>query len=385
MNQQLTEKITTLFNTHFAGTPAFYFSPGRINLIGEHIDYNDGYVMPAAIDKGVYFAIKENNSNTIHCCAADFNEWLHTDIQHIAKSNNWKNYILSVLNEFVIAGKNISGFDCVFSGDIPAGSGLSSSAAVECGLAFALNDIFNCGYSTKELALLCQRAEHNFPNVQCGIMDMYASLHGKKDEVLLLDCKTTSHQYLPFAQHTYNIVLLNSNVKHSLSGGEYNERRLWCEAGLKILKENAGIQSFRNEAAAGAVQQYKHLMLPDVYNACTFVTAEIARTQQAAQLLQQQDIDAFGKLMYETHWGLSRLYKVSCPELDFLVEQAAQLPAIAGARLMGGGFGGCTINIVQKTGAEAVIQTLSNAYRQQFGFAPEVYRVQIGNGSMRLQ
>ncbi|HMO62571.1 MAG TPA: galactokinase [Ferruginibacter sp.] len=384
MNQLITAQILSVFGQHFNGTPQLYFSPGRINLIGEHIDYNDGFVLPAAIDKGVYFAVEKNYSNAIDCFAADMNEWLHTDIHHLNKSTGWKNYILSVVNEFVLAGKNIAGFNCVFSGDIPAGSGLSSSAAVECGLAFAINDIFNCGYNTQELALLCQRAEHNFPNVQCGIMDMYASLHGKKDAVLLLDCQTISHQYLPFSQDAYSIVLFNSNVKHSLSGGEYNERRQWCEAGLALLKQHTGIQSFRQEGAAAAVQTCRHLMQSEVYHACLYVTAEIARTQQAAQLLQEQDIAAFGKLLYDTHWGLSLLYKVSCPELDFLVEQAAQIPAVAGARLMGGGFGGCTINIVEKVHVEEVIQTISKAYQLEFGIVTEVYRVQIGDGSIRL-
>ena len=231
------------FNEKFSIQPNVYFSPGRINLIGEHIDYNDGYVMPAAINKGVYYAVAPNETDTINFYAVDFDESLSIAINEIKSIDNWKNYVLSVVNEFLLADKPIKGFDCVFGGDIPRGSGMSSSAAVEGGLAFALNDIFNIGLSRVELALLCQRAEHNFPNVKCGIMDMYANLNGKKDNVILLDCKNITHQYFPLVLKEYKIVLINTKVHHSLASGEYNARRKRCEEGLAILKRELQVKS----------------------------------------------------------------------------------------------------------------------------------------------
>lgn len=228
------------FKNRFSSVPKIYYAPGRINLIGEHIDYNSGYVMPAAISKGIYYAIAPNNSNSINFYSLDFNETYSTPVNSFEKNNGWKNYLLSVLNEFLLLQKEIAGFDCVFGGDIPVGSGMSSSAAVEGGLAFAINDIFNFGFNRKDLALLCQRAEHNYPNVKCGIMDMYASLNGKEDHVILLDCDTVTHEYFPFAFPDYQIVLLNSKVQHSLASGEYNIRRKNCETGLAILKQEIG-------------------------------------------------------------------------------------------------------------------------------------------------
>ncbi len=369
------------FTKRFPGEPRVYYSPGRINLIGEHIDYNSGYVMPAAIDKGVYYAVAPNHTDIINFYALDFDESFSVALTAIQKNESWKNYVLSVVHELQQAGKNLQGFDCVFGGDIPVGSGMSSSAAVEGGLAFALNDIFNFGMNRKELALLCQRAEHNYPGVKCGIMDMYASLNGKRDAVILLDCDTVTHQYFPFAQTDYKIVLINSKVHHSLASGEYNVRRKWCEEGLAILKQESGVTKFRDIKSVAVIEKYKAQMTPEVFNCCKYVVEEIARTQAAGQLLQQNNLGGFGKLMYETHSGLSKLYKVSCDELDFLVEEAAKQTAVIGSRLMGGGFGGCTINIIKKDSAETVAEQLSKAYQSRFNILPEVYFVEISDGT----
>jgi len=381
---QIAAIVAKTFSLQFSTTPTLYFSPGRINLIGEHVDYNDGFVLPAAINKGMYYAIAANYTNDINFYAADFDEKFSTEITTVQISTGWRNYVLSVVNEFLLLNKNIGGFDCVFGGDIPMGSGMSSSAAVEGGLAFALNDIFETGLTRRDLALLCQRAEHNFPNVHCGIMDMYANLLGKKGHVILLDCKVVEHEYFPLPLDGYCIVMVNSKVQHSLASGEYNIRRQRCEAGMKILA-TTGVQSFRDEGIAENLQACKSQLDTEVYNCCKYVIEEIARTKKAVQLLSDNDLKAFGKLMYATHEGLSKLYKVSCPELDFLVAFAAATNYVVGSRLMGGGFGGCSINIVPKENAASFIEAVSAAYFQQFAIQPEAYILDISNGVERLQ
>ena len=372
------------FADNFTEQPRLYFSPGRINLIGEHVDYNDGFVMPAAIDKGVYYALAANNSELINFIALDFNEKYSTSIHDIKVNESWKNYVLSVVNEFILAGKKISGFHCVFCGDIPQGSGMSSSAAVEGGLAFGLNEMFQCGLTRVEMALLCQRAEHNFPNVKCGIMDQFANMMGKEDHVILLDCRSMGHRYFPIHLEGHKIVLINSKVHHSLAAGEYNIRRKRCEEGMAVMRKRSAIQSFRDIKTLGELETFKDEMSTEVFNCCRFVVEEISRTTSAAELLQQNDIAAFGKLMYATHEGLSKLYQVSCEELDFLVEQAKKYPAVIGARMMGGGFGGCTINIVKDNGLDDFIEETSKSYQQQFNIIPEPYIVNTGDGTKEI-
>ena len=379
----IAENVLKIFEEKFNSAPGIYFSPGRINLIGEHIDYNDGYVMPAAISKGVYYGLAVNNTDTINFYALDFEDSLSINISDIKKMDNWKNYVLSVVNEFVVMGKNIGGFDCVFGGDIPRGSGISSSAAVEGGLAFAVNDIFNVGLNRIELALLCQRAEHNFPGVNCGIMDMYASINGKKDHVILLDCKNITHQYFPLQLSGFKIVLLNTKVHHTLATGEYNVRRKWCEEGLAILKKELQVKSFRDIKSSGDVELHKDKMSAEVFNCCTYVVEEIERTIKGSVLLQQNDIPGFGKLMFASHEGLSKLYKVSCPQSDFLVSQAAK--NVIGARQMGGGFGGCTINIVKEEALKDFITEAAAAYQQKFNILAEAYVMEISDGVHKVR
>lgn len=379
-NQPYLQKVQEVFKEKFSTTPSLFFSPGRINLIGEHVDYNDGYVLPAAIDKGVYYAIAKNGTEQIHFYSIDFNESYSTTLTALSKQGGWKDYVLSVVNEFVLLDKKIQGFDCVFCGDIPRGSGMSSSAAVEGGLAFALNQIFEYGLSRTQLALLCQRAEHNFPGVKCGIMDQFANMMGKANQVVLLDCQSLSHEYFPLQLKGYKLVLLNSKVHHSLAAGEYNVRRNQCEEGLKILETQYPSHSFRDITRWQELIPFESKMSKEVFSRCLYVVQEIQRTKQAVALLQQNDIEGFGQLMFQTHHGLSKLYNVSCAELDFLVEQAANSDAVIGARLMGGGFGGCTINIVKENQAEQFINNTSQQYHKQFGILPEAYLVQTADG-----
>ncbi|MEO6452998.1 MAG: galactokinase [Ginsengibacter sp.] len=380
----IASKVRLVFLENFTSTPHFYYSPGRINLIGEHVDYNDGFVMPAAIDKGLYYAIGLNNSDEINFFSIDFNEKLTIKIADVRKMTGWKNYVLSVVNEFILLGVPLKGFDCVFGGNIADGGGLSSSAAVEGGVSFGLNELFHFGLSRKELALLGQRAEHNYPGVMCGIMDQYANMLGKKDHVLLLDCRSIEHQYFPLHLTGYKIVLINTRVHHSLASSEYNVRRKQCEEGLAILKKEINIDSFRDIKFPEDIHTFKNKMPELVYMRCLYVVEEICRTRQAARLLEQNNLLEFGKLMFKSHDGLSNLYQVSCKELDFLVQLAKENTDVIGSRMMGGGFGGCTINIIKEEGMKAFLSAATNSYKENFKIDAEVYQVEIMDGTHEI-
>jgi galactokinase len=378
------EQVIAAFRKEFSLNPRLFFSPGRINLIGEHIDYNDGFVMPAAIDKGIWFAIAPNNSEEIHCTSVDLNESFSILCNQIHKKESWKNYLLGVLHILQEKHFSFSGFDCVFGGNLPVGAGLSSSAAVEGGLIFALNALFEWNLDRVQMALLAQQAEHSYPGVNCGIMDMFASLNGRKDHVILLDCTSLNYQYFPLLLDEYHIVLINSKVHHSLASGEYNVRRKQCEEGLKILKENnSNIASFRNLSSKQLTEK-KELLSEKIYDRCLFVTQEIERTKKAGEFLKENNLIEFGKLMFETHDGLSSLYEVSCAELDLLVQEAKKQEAVIGARLMGGGFGGCTINLIKKEKADACIESITSAYIEKFNVVPEVYIMHTENGTHEI-
>ena len=380
----IASKVNSVFSEKFSSIPHLYYSPGRINLIGEHVDYNDGFVMPAAINQGIYYAIALNNSEVLNFYSIDFKEALTIKIADVKKSNNWKNYVLGVVNEFILLGLPVKGLDCVFGGNIPNGAGMSSSAAVEGGLAFGINQLLDFGLSRKELALLCQRAEHNFPGVMCGIMDQYANMHGRKDHVILLDCKSIEHQYFPLHLDGYKLVLINSKVHHSLASSEYNIRRKQCEEGLEILKKEKRINSFRDIKSPEELLPFKDKMGDKVYDRCKYVVEEILRTQDAAKLLQENNLIEFGKLMFATHEGLSKLYQVSCKELDFLVSLARDNKNVIGSRLMGAGFGGCTINIIKNEGIKEFLSKTTMAYQQKFRIAMEIYEVGIENGTHEI-
>jgi galactokinase len=376
--------VLSLFKEKYLKIPHIYYSPGRINFIGEHIDYNDGFVMPAAINKGIFYAIALNNTDTINFHSVDFKQSLSVKISEVKKMNGWKNYVLSVVNEFLLKDLQVKGFDCLFHGNIASGAGISSSAAVEGGLAFGINEIFNFGFSRKELALLCQRAEHNFPGVMCGIMDQYANMMGKKDHVILLDCRSIEHRYFPFQLTGYEIVLINTKVHHSLASSEYNVRRRQCEQGLSLLKEVLNIDSFRDIKKPDDLLPFRDKMGEEVYMRCLYVVEEIERTQQAASLLQQNELVEFGRLMYSTHEGLSNLYGVSCKELDFLVERARADKNVIGARLMGGGFGGCTINIIRQDGVTEFLERTKIEYQKKFHIDPQIIEVEIVDGTAEV-
>lgn len=295
----------------------------------------------------------------------------------------WENYVLSVVNEFIIAGKSVGGFDCVFGGNIADGAGMSSSAAVEGGLAVGINEMFDCGYNRVELALLCQRAEHNYPGVQCGIMDQYANMNGKKDHVILLDCMKLTHEYFPLVLNDYKLVLIHSKVKHELGSSEYNKRREQCREALQIMNKD-GITSFRDVSKAEDLFAYKTEMGEEVYMRALYVVEEIERTKRAAAFLKEGKLIEFGELMYKTHEGLRSLYMVSCKELDFLVDKAKENKQVIGSRMMGAGFGGCTINLVKKDIAQSFVDETLRAYKAEFGIEGERYEVGITDGVTQI-
>lgn len=375
--------LTKKFKEHFNANPTLLVrAPGRINLIGEHTDYNNGFVLPAAIDKAIYFAISPRNDQKCVIYAYDLDDSYEFSLDNLQKSEKgWANFLLGVLAEIVSEGTQINtGFNLVFGGDVPLGAGLSSSAAVESGIGFALNKLYNLELSKLDLALIAQQAEHKYAGVNCGIMDMFASIHGKENAVIKLDCQDLSFEYFPFDFPDYTLVLCNTGVKHNLGDSEYNQRRAECEEGIRILQSAfPQIDSLRDVTMQMLSSQADKLS-PIVYKRCKYVVEEIERVTIACEALENGDLRSFGQKMYETHEALSKEYEVSCPELDFLVEHSQDFEAVVGARMMGGGFGGCTINLIKTDAVDEFIEKMSFAYHQAFNIQLQTYIVNISNG-----
>ncbi|WP_350287735.1 galactokinase [uncultured Croceitalea sp.] len=343
-------------------------SPGRINLIGEHIDYNDGFVLPAAIDKCIYFTLRANGSeNRCTIKSKGFDSILVLDLKSFEKgTEGWHNYVLGVIYEIQSLTDKVAGFDCEIESKVPVGSGVSSSAALECGLAYGLNELFDLGLDKWQLILIGQLAEHNFVGTKCGIMDQFASVMGKKDHMLLLDCRSLEYEEIPIAIAPYRLLLLNTNVAHNLSTGEYNVRRAQCAEGLELLAKRFQIEkSFRNVIPEMLVQTREELG-ETLYDRCSYVVEETNRVLEVVKALKNNDLETVGALMYQTHEGLSKKYEVSCPELDFLVDFSKNEPQVLGARMMGGGFGGCTLNIIHEDVIDQFVQKATAAYQEAF-------------------
>lgn len=383
MNDILINKTTTFFQETFGSTPdKIVLSPGRINIIGEHIDYNDGYVLPAAIDKIICFAFEKNNSNQSRIIAIDLNDEFAIDLEDPIEvtDNVWTNYIRGVVNQLKIKGFELEGFNCVFSSNIPVGSGLSSSAALECGFLFGLNELFNLKIKPIDIALIGQSAEH-WVGINCGIMDQFSSVMGVENKVIKIDCRTLEYEYHNANFNDYSLILFDSNVKHSLMTSAYNERREQCDEGIRIIKSNfPEITSFR-DCKEEHVLELKNVMRADVFKRSFYVVKEINRVIQACEALDSGNIKTLGKLMFETHEGLSKDYEVSCDELDMIVNTLKKDKAVVGSRLMGGGFGGCTINLIKKGNEERIKNKLSKQYFDTFGIELKIYDVKIGNGT----
>ena len=382
MSDIVLSKVRKIFYEHF-GEPAFIArSPGRINLIGEHTDYNLGFVLPAAIDKAIYMAIQKREDNEVHLIAGDLTETFNTTLETILYTEQqWANYILGVVEEIRLSGYNISGFNAVIAGDVPLGAGLSSSAAVECATAFALHTLFDLQLTKLNMVQLSQKAENEFVGVKCGIMDQFASMFGKKEKVIRLDCRSLEYEYVPFQTDDIDIVLFDTGVKHSLASTEYNLRRQECEAGVQVIqKKYTSVQSLRD----ATIEMVKDCLMNGdniIYRRCKYVVEEIQRLHEACLDLTRHDLASFGKKMFATHDGLSCLYEVSCPEADGLVNMVKNNNAVFGARMMGGGFGGCTINLVKKNEVESLVNTVSEKYSAMFNKVLKPYIVAIENGT----
>lgn len=380
--QQLTAKTTQYFKECFKEEAEYVFlAPGRINLIGEHIDYNDGFVLPAAIDKYVCIAISRSQSDECTIVSKDLEETFEFNLGNeiLPVKQLWANYFLGII-KLIKNREKIKGFHLAFSSTIPIGAGLSSSAALECGFAFALNEIFALGNSKKEIALVGQLSENTFVGVQCGIMDQFASVFGKAENVILLDCKDLSYDYHPADLRAYSLLLFNSNVKHTLLTSGYNDRRKETAQGFAIIqKAFPEVKSFR-DCTEEQVAQLRLEMGEDIWKRSNYTVKEIKRVIRAATALDNGDLKLLGELMYETHTGLSQEFEVSCAETDFLVQAMLKDPKVLGARMMGGGFGGCTINLIEKGYEDELIERITSEYKTAFSYTPEPYKIKISDG-----
>jgi len=378
----LTEIVRNKYVSLFNQKPLIIKSPGRVNLLGEHTDYNMGYVLPAAIDKAIYFAINKSEGSLCKLYSVDMNESCEFDVNDIHKvPQSWANYLIGVADVIIKSGSKLGGFNCVFGGDIPIGAGLSSSAAIEGGLAFALNHIFELGMDKLTLVKLAQKAENEFVGVKCGIMDQFINIFGKSGNVLRIDCRSLEYDYFPFDYDNISIVLFNTKVSHSLASSEYNTRRQECGEGMKII--NAAypfIESLR-DVTSNILFEFKGKLTDVAYRRCKYVVEENERMIKACESLRNNDIKSFGKLMYQTHAGLSKDYEVSCKELDYMAGLAEENTSIYGARMMGGGFGSCTINLIEKQAVEENIERITTKYKEKFGIDSEVYVTSIKNGT----
>lgn len=376
------QSLKDAFRKIFDAEPMLVKSPGRINIIGEHTDYNGGLVMPAAINKAVYVAISKRDDEQIHLYAESYEEKYIGNIHEVSKGEKaWANYILGVVHGLLKRSFKLSGFNLYIYGDVPLGAGLSSSAAIECATAFALSELHGLAIPKMDLALIAQKAEHEFAGVNCGIMDQFASVFGQKDYAMMLDCESLEHEYIPLKLEGYKLVLFNTNVKHSLSESAYNKRRAQCEQGVAWVKAHHPEVEYLRDVTPAMLSEYVLSKDEEVYAKCSYVVAEIARVKKAAAALKDARLAELGKLMFETHEGLSKAYEVSCKELDFLVEQVKEVAEVLGARMMGGGFGGCTINIVKDEAIDELTAKLTQLYHEQFGLNLSTYVVETGNGS----
>ena len=377
MKNRVSQKFVELYGEG----ATLYTSPGRINLIGEHTDYNGGFVFPGAVDKGIVAAIRLNGTDKVRAFALDLNESAEFGLNEQDKpAQSWACYIFGVCREIIKRGGVIGGFDTVFAGDVPLGAGMSSSAALESTFAFALNQLYNLGIEKFELARIGQSTEHNYCGVKCGIMDQFASVHGKAGHLMRLDCRSMEYSYFPFdpTKHGYRLMLVNSCVKHELVGSPYNDRRASCERVAAILG-----QEFLRGATMEQLESIKDQISEEDYLRARYVIGEEQRVLDVCDALERDDYQTVGERMYQTHWGMSRDYEVSCEELDFLVTIAEQC-GVTGSRIMGGGFGGCTINLVKEELYDNFVKTVTEQFAEKYGHKPEIYPVVISDGCRLL-
>ncbi|MDL2208618.1 galactokinase [Parabacteroides sp. OttesenSCG-928-O15] len=380
MMKQIREKFQEKFQTE----GNVFASPGRINLIGEHTDYNGGFVFPGAIDKGMIAEIKPNGTGKVRAYSVDLDDYAEFGLNEsdLPKAG-WAKYIFGVCREIIKRGGQIQGFDTVFAGDVPLGAGMSSSAALESTYAFALNELFSLGIDKFELAKIGQMTEHHYVGVNCGIMDQFASIFGKEGSLIRLDCRSLEYKYFPFHPKGYKLVLLDTLAKHELVDSPYNKRRQSCENVVATMRRNHPHVEFLRDADMDMLNEVKADVSAEDYMRAEYVIGEIQRVLDVCDALERDDYETVGQKMYETHYGMSKLYEVSCEELDFLNDIAKEC-GVTGSRVMGGGFGGCTINLVKDELYDAFIAKAFSAYKEKFGFEPKVYPVVISDGARKL-
>lgn len=380
------EQIAERYSSVFGDAPTHIVrSPGRINIIGEHTDYNEGFVLPTAIDKAIYVGVGKRNDAVLRLYAEDFEEYFEValaDIRPVDKG--WPNYVLGVVNQLVLRGEAVGGFDMYIDGDVPLGAGLSSSAALECAAGFALNVLFDLEIDRVDIAKIGQLAEHTYAGVKCGIMDQFASVMSKAGHVVKLDCRDLSFSYKPLELGDYAILLLNTNVKHSLASTAYNDRRASCEEGVRLVQQHFPKVNSLRDVTLDMLEAHVKPVDLDMYTKCRFVVEENERLNRACDALEQGDLDRLGEQLFRAHEGLSKEYEVSCPELDFLVDYVKAFPEVIGARMMGGGFGGCTINLVKQSFQDLLVERLTPIYKERFNLDLTAIKVVPSNGTELL-
>jgi galactokinase len=378
----LIQRISDKFRTRFGAEPLLVMSPGRVNLIGEHTDYNEGFVLPAATDKAVVFAVAPRQDTVCHFVSYDYGQEFRCDLHELGRSPlRWPNYLEGVIDQFVRNGYPVRGFQCVFGGNIPIGAGMSSSAAIEGGLAFALNEMFRLKIDSLTLVKLAQKAENEFVGVRCGIMDQFINIHGREKKVLKLDCRSLEYEYFPFERPDLCIVVCDTMVRRELASSEYNVRRRQCEEGVGVLKKYApGVRSLR-DVDIRLLEEHRAELDPVVYRRCDYVIRENIRVEEASRDLVTGDFKSFGERMGASHAGLRDGYEVSSPELDALVEAAAKVEGVLGARMMGAGFGGCAISLVEEGAVPELRERVSRDYQASFGRTPNIHIIRIEAGT----
>lgn len=374
-----TDTLQQQFRSHFGTYGTAYCAPGRVNLIGEHTDYNGGFVFPGAVDCGITAVIRPNGTSTVNLYASDLERSCRFNIGDAQGPSDVNfRYVYGIVCELIARGVKVEGFDAVYGGDVPLGAGMSSSAALESCFAFALNDLYNGGLDRMTMALAGQATEHKYVGVKCGIMDQFASMHGRAGSLMRLDCRSGEYQYFPWQPKEYRLVLINSCVRHELVGSPYNDRRASCERVAQL----AGVETLR-DCIWDKLENLKSKISNEDYRRARYVLGEVDRVMAVSDALEHDDYETVGQQMYLTHEGLSRDYEVSCPELDFLVDEARRM-GVTGSRIMGGGFGGCTINLVRNTLYDNFLEEVQHSYKSRFGIDCQPIPVVIGDGARKL-
>lgn len=383
-NMEMKERIQEKFRTLFGQDGAIFASAGRVNLIGEHTDYNGGYVFPGAIDKGIMAEIMVNGTEKVQAYSMHHDEYCEFGLNEEDKPNqSWARYLFGVCREMIKRGGKVHGFSTVFAGDVPLGAGLSSSAALESTFAFALNNLFNNGIDKFELAKIGQATEHNYCGVKCGIMDQFASLFGKAGSLIRLNCKTLEYKYFPFNPQGYKLVLIDSCVKHELASSAYNKRRASCENAAAAIRKYHPEVEFLSDAKRQWLDEVREEIPEEDFLRAEYVIGEVQRVLDVCDALERGDYETVGEMMYQTHFGMSKLYEVSCPELDFLNKLARKCD-VTGSRVMGGGFGGCTINLVKDELYDGFIAAVKEKFPAEFGHDVKIYDVVISDGARKI-